>query len=239
MSLVFGWYSFKIKSFKSHELGIENDEFVNVSFEVRQKIFHFFWIPFFGIGKTYSLKRGDQHYELPYEIKSLIKAKGKIRTPWYSYTGLLLIPLGFIIYLGDGFMQDYKHRRSNERFISNKIEMIENPIINDFYKLSSKELYETCVIQVNDHTKDSILLKIPTDSTDEYLGSAYTMDSYFNELGDNYRLQWVSKEVLKSAIEDDPEDLYGFEGVSIPEILGDIKFDIDRIERMPTNANNE
>lgn len=232
MRIIFGWYNFKIRSFTSQELGIKNDEFVDVSFEIRQKIFHFFWIPFFGLGKTYSLKKGDYSFELPIEIKNLIKAQGKIRTPWYSFTGLLLIPLGYIIYLGIELNYDYRRIKSNERFISNKIEMIENPTTNDFYMLYSQKPYDTYVIKVDDYTNDSVLLKIPTVSNDKYLGSAYAMNSFFSEIGNNYRLEWVSKDMLKSAIEDNPKDLSDFEGVSIPEILGDIKFDIDRIERM-------
>jgi hypothetical protein len=71
---------------------------------------------------------------------------------------------------------------------------------------------------------------------DRFLSSASSMNEYFKELVNNCRLEWVSKNELKSAIENDPRDLSSFEGVAIPIILDDIKFDIDRIERLEANS---
>ena len=45
--IVFGWYSFTIKSFDPKELGIENENANdNIRLEVRQKCAHLMFIPF-------------------------------------------------------------------------------------------------------------------------------------------------------------------------------------------------
>jgi hypothetical protein len=230
--MVYGWYSFLIRCYSPAELNIKGDNLDGITFEVRQKIFHLFWIPFFGIGKIYALRKGGQLYNLTEEYVDLIKSYNNAKTPWYSYTGLLLIPLAYFIYLGMEMHDKYERVQSNKRFISEKLEKIDHPTSGDFYLLYSQEPYDTYIVKVEQFTQDSIQLKIPMVDYDRFLTSASSMDSYFKELVNNCRLEWVSKKELKSAIENDPRDLSNFEGVAIPIILDDIKFDIDRIERL-------
>ena len=68
MRIVFGHNNFLIKSYTPAELGIPpSDKLNGIVFEVRQHYFHLFWIPFFGIGKIYVIRRtGDSGmYQMP------------------------------------------------------------------------------------------------------------------------------------------------------------------------------
>ncbi|NMM47628.1 hypothetical protein [Marinigracilibium pacificum] len=98
MRIVFGTYTFKIKSFTCKDLGIEEDTLNNFTMEVRQKIFHIFWIPLFSTNKIFALRQGNELFHAPSEIENLIRARNVIKTPWYSFSGLILILLVFLFY---------------------------------------------------------------------------------------------------------------------------------------------
>lgn len=234
--MIYGWYSFLIKCYSPAELNIRGENLDGITFEVRQKIFHLFWIPFFSLGKIYALRRGGNLYNLTDDYVALIKSRNDAKTPWYSFTGLLMIPLAYFIYLGVEMHDKYERIQGNKRYIREKLEMIEHPTSGDFYLLYSQEPYKTYLIKVEQFTKDSIQIRIPMVKYDRFLTSASSMNEYFKELVNNCRLEWVSKKELMSAIENDPRDLSNFEGVAIPIILDDIKFDIDRIERLEANS---
>lgn len=116
MSIVFGWYSFKIKSYKPKELGIEDEGNEDVTFEVRQKCFHLFWIPFFSLGKIYAIRRKGELYEMPDGYISFINNKDRIRSPWYTYSIFVLVLVCYLGFLGMNKISDYndKLRKENE-----------------------------------------------------------------------------------------------------------------------------
>ena len=102
MRIVFGWNHFRIKSFDPVELGLTQQTDPNLKIEVRQHYFHFFWIPFFSLGKKWAIRKNNELYEMPGVLKSTIRNREdiKVNTPWYTYAGLLLLALvgfGFLV----------------------------------------------------------------------------------------------------------------------------------------------
>ncbi|NJN78773.1 MAG: hypothetical protein HC803_11010 [Saprospiraceae bacterium] len=75
MSVVFGWYSFKIKSFKADELNLDKEKWGDSKFEVHQEVFHLFWIPVLGVRKLYRLRKNGVLLELPTVAYPMIIAK--------------------------------------------------------------------------------------------------------------------------------------------------------------------
>jgi hypothetical protein len=135
MSFVFGWYSFKIKSFTATDLNISAEEWRNTTFEVRQKVFHLFWIPFFSIGKMYALRKSGKLYDLPTSIVNLLKAKQKYRTPWYSFflpIALLTALLGGGIFIN---VAEYFMRRESDTTDKQHYEIAIKDVQNKFLKL--------------------------------------------------------------------------------------------------------
>ena len=99
MSVVFGWNSFKVRSFTLSDIGIIKQEEPGLQFEVRQAYFHLFWIPFFGLGKRWVVRKGGKMYEMPGEIKALAqKSLTRVGTPWYTFAGPLLLLTAGIVY---------------------------------------------------------------------------------------------------------------------------------------------
>ncbi|MDB5253759.1 MAG: hypothetical protein JWP27_2928 [Flaviaesturariibacter sp.] len=97
MTVVFGWRTFLVRSYSFAELGLPDLATGPCTIEVRQKYAHLFWIPFFGIGKKWALRRGKDLYELPLEIEAHLE-RTRVRTPWYTYSGPLLLLLAGIVF---------------------------------------------------------------------------------------------------------------------------------------------
>jgi len=101
MSIVFGWNSFKVRSFTLAEIGIMKPAQPGVQFEVRQAYFHLFWIPMFGLGKRWVVRKGDEEYDMPEGIKALAKKTlTGIRMPWYTCAGPLMFLTAAILFWG-------------------------------------------------------------------------------------------------------------------------------------------
>jgi hypothetical protein len=99
MSIVFGWNSFKVRSFTLAEIGIMKQPEAGLQFEVRQAYFHLFWIPMFGLGKRWVVRKGDKLYDMPDDIKALArKSLTGIRMPWYTCAGPIMVVTGVALF---------------------------------------------------------------------------------------------------------------------------------------------
>jgi hypothetical protein len=95
--LIYGWNSFLIRTFSAFELGLTSDFSNDYNVEVRQKYFHLFWIPFFSLGKIWCVRKGDELYDLNDDAKKQVKtANVEVKTPFYTYAGLIAVALLFV-----------------------------------------------------------------------------------------------------------------------------------------------
>jgi hypothetical protein len=116
MSIVIGWNHFKIKSYTPQDLGILDPDIPDFSIELRQRYFHLFWIPAFGIGKTWALRRNGELYEVPVSLKERLLKLPKKRSPWYTFTLPLLGVLVFAGILISVVIGDYSRKRNSEKY---------------------------------------------------------------------------------------------------------------------------
>ncbi|TND08422.1 MAG: hypothetical protein FD123_2218 [Bacteroidetes bacterium] len=122
--LVYGWYSFKVKTINQYDVHLDI-AWNGGCIEVRQKVFHLFWIPFFPIGKKWTFKGPAGEHYLHDSIAQQVKQQGvKIRTPFYSFSLLLLAGLiGIVAIAGNAWSgHQYKQRR-DARFAKETKEM--------------------------------------------------------------------------------------------------------------------
>jgi hypothetical protein len=113
MAIVFGWNSFKVRSFTLPEIGIMKQTEPGLQFEVRQAYFHLFWIPMFGLGKRWVVRKGDKMYEMPDEIRVLARRSlTGIRMPWYTCAGpLMLLTAGILFWAASSFQDARRHKQ--------------------------------------------------------------------------------------------------------------------------------
>ena len=117
--IVYGWNSFQLKECKPSQLGLPAELDATFKIERRQKYFHLFWIPFFGIGKIWVLRKpGDSNmYEPNAELQAFLEALPlKEKTPWYTFAlPLLGIAIGVVAYIGS-LIGDYTSQQNAERY---------------------------------------------------------------------------------------------------------------------------
>lgn len=175
MRIVFGWNHFRIRTFDPVELGLTQQTDPGLKIEVRQHYFHLFWIPFFSLGKKWAIRKNNELYEMPGMLKSTIKSRDdiKVRTPWYTYAGPLLIALAGSGYMVNEKVEAYQWDKAREqRFMTEyqqNISLFRKPSPDDYYLLTSNG-YDEQFAKVTMLNKQNIELSYITNSS----ASAYT-----------------------------------------------------------------
>lgn len=230
--ILFGWYSFLIRAYMLEELGIkiEDPTQKNMQVEVRQKCFHLFWIPFFGIGKIYALRKDGELYNLSPELENAIKKHMVHKTPWYTYTGFLLIAVWFILFNINKKYDDYKWEKSLAELHATKRNILTNPIVNDEYTIQTEAIPNTFYARVADVKSDSVLLKIVKLEKRAW-GDHEPEKISFRDEDLKFAPQWTTTQELLNATRienylcDDSLQLY------LPELGGVIPFSIRQLRR--------
>jgi hypothetical protein len=191
--IVFGWNSFKVRSFTLSDLGIMKQEEAGLQFEVRQAYFHLFWIPFFGLGKRWVVRRGGKMYEIPDEIKHLAqRSLTGVKTPWYTCAGPVLMIAGLIIFsIVTSIEERQRHKEYVNEFNGNTAELaskLQHLTTNDFITVVNGEhpySNETLFLKVEEIKGDDILVtavesksEAPMEVEGEYTKHSTTMPSF-------------------------------------------------------------
>lgn len=204
MYIVFGWNHFKIKTFDPAEFGLSQQADPNLKIEVRQHYFHFFWIPFFSLGKKWAIRKNNELYEMPGILKSTIKSRSdmNVRTPWYTFAGPLLIA---IIALGvsvNGKMESLRWKKAEEQQFkqdyAQNMALFRKPSPDDYYLLTSVKGYSQRYAKVTMLDKHRIELSYisnpaamayePADIAQLFVTYAAEMQSVTISRGDSARL---------------------------------------------------
>lgn len=207
MRIAFGSYSFKLKSYSSIDLGLNESEWKNSEFEVRQNVFHLFWIPFFSLGKIYVIKKQGEKYDLPEHIIQKIRNKGKIRTPWYSFLlpiMLLVIPafVGIYIYFAESIMRNNNYNEDKKIY-----KLAIGNLQSEMQKLSKNAYLR--IVNLEKPNDDKILLKLIDINDSEYSFIAkkihfpkYSNEKYYFEKFRDDTLIYSKNELQKAICED-------------------------------------
>lgn len=92
--LIYGWNSFVVGKHKPSDIGLEAEMDRDVLFERRQKYVHIFWIPVFGIGKVWVMRKTNDsnQYKVNDDVEKVLKYKFPNHpTPWYTFALPLLV----------------------------------------------------------------------------------------------------------------------------------------------------
>jgi hypothetical protein len=184
MSIVFGWNNFKIKSFDPYELGLTNNLQNDFTIEARQSYFHLFWIPCFGLGKKWNIRKGGQLYELPAAYAHAIQQQNvKVRSPWYTF---LLPILGIIGLLGFGVSEKYKAYKWDQ-YAKNEFETKAETLTQQINAITTKDIVkienekgERSYLKAEKIKTTSIVFsKFITDKSSEYDESSIYVENFY------------------------------------------------------------
>jgi hypothetical protein len=236
MYIVFGWNHFKIKTFDPYEIGLSQQEDPHLKIEVRQHYFHLFWIPFFSLGKKWAIRKNNELYEMPGVLKSTIKSRDdiKVRTPWYTYAGPLLLAI-----IGFGFMinekvASYKSNQYSKKHFESQyaqnISLFRKPSPDDYYLLTSVKGYGQKYAKVTMLDKQHIELSYitnPAANAYEPAKIAALFTSYANEMQSVTLSRGDSSKLLTS----DYDKRQSLAGISLNEKNG-TTYRVEKIFRL-------
>lgn len=230
MTIVWGHNNYRLTKVQPHEVGLFDESYKNITFELRQKYGHLFWIPFFPIGRIWAVTKGDgKLYVCPAELEPALEQVRK-RKPWtaiWAWSGFLAIFLGIILF---NISERVSHARYEAYAESSYIEnaaLLETQIDTAkpgellFFKEDEAGYFTTkqMPLKVMRVTTDKILVGFwPLDKT--YESESINGVSYPLPALENSKLQdsfWVDKSQLKAAIVKKRDDEMKFTGVVLKQ----------------------
>jgi hypothetical protein len=171
--IVFGHNSFLLHGCKPSELGMPVEIDAQYRVERRQRYFHFFWIPTFGIGKIWALRdlRSNQLYQPNGPIlQALNSLPLKDKTPWYTYALPLLALVVAIIAPIYMKIDDYASAKRYEAYTRTQNEAlkhaVESPGKYQYFELRDAEYNKSFVKVVGNSPKSLKCLIVTGDYSD-------------------------------------------------------------------------
>lgn len=236
--IVYGWNDFKIVSYTPEALGFTNDSPIRYTAEVRQRYFHVFFIPFFGIGKMWVINEGGNFHEMPEVYRTAIRQRNpKPRSPWYTFSGLALVALIISISVGVHEYNLNKRRQAKVDQLAAKLALVAEPQPLDRYVLID-EGYTSFAAQVDSVTQQAVLLRLPDPAYNQDNTYRMAMPHYFDDTGYVCKQVWVLKSLLKQGCVEEPEQISTFKGTSMLPLyfLSDKRLRIEEVERKGTTT---
>lgn len=145
MRFPFGWHYCDSRSYDPFELGLALKKANDFTIEVRQWYFQLFWIPFFSMGWKWSIRKNDQLFELPADYKDAIRQREDLHvpSPWYTYTGLILVTLAGLCYVVNSkYVYWERHVDFRNDYISmaaGNMSRFQEPTTDDYYVLAAAD----------------------------------------------------------------------------------------------------
>jgi hypothetical protein len=206
MRIVFGWNHFKLKSYNPAQLGFPDPTDTNISIELRQGYFHFFYIPFFSIGKKWNIRKGGKLYEVPATALEHIRRQSvSAKTPWYTFAGPILIVAGLAIYGFSEQVEAVKADHNRENSFETKAAVLTQQLAktddHDYYRLTEKTVSGSNVLLKVTQVKDSnITFSMLTTGLSDYELSPMKMQYLFALKGDAAEKVTISKQKMLASI---------------------------------------
>lgn len=140
--MIYGYYTVPLKTVRGSELPEEIQVEDDADFRCGIKLAHLMFIPFFPLGKSWVMRKYDNSYEISEEAEQLLDTLyGTPKTPWYSFSGLILIGLVFLYFQVQEMMDSRAERAYMEGIkkeeTDGKIKGLTNPLVSDYYALKS------------------------------------------------------------------------------------------------------
>ena len=235
--IVFGWNHFKVRSFTPFELGITQKTDIDFTIELRQRYFHFFWIPFFSLGKKWAVRKAGKLYEMPEVIAEAIRGRDdlRVKTPWYTYSGPLLILLGIGIFMLSEKVNNYRMLQYDKSqfaaaYIDNS-NKFRRPSPYDFYTLVAVDGYANKYARVTGIDKHRIQLTY-VNNVQASAWSPVSVASLFEKYPDDLETITINRADSAKIICNDYNKQQSIEGINIKDKYGSQHYRVERILRL-------
>lgn len=258
MKILWGIQFFGPKTFTPAELDLEETIKENAKVMVRQRYFHIFFIPFFGMGQQWLIQEKDKVYEpslsVQRKIDRIARVKGLTSPNPFAYSGSFVaaIFIGLLLYaiIGGVFVRSAYEEQRYEAMIS-EVQMRHDSVLQIVEKTGLGDSYKfNVVIYTEDdngqrkRTKSyfPIYLVVTDTSTTQVQFKMYLADvkrkpenrqeqRFLEFTAQQNNEFWVNRTSIKAAIKDKFfRRIDRFSGVEIEEIAPRVYFRLKDIE---------
>lgn len=166
--IVFGHYSIPTRTLQPHEvppsIKLEGDAKIQSIVRVVQIM----WIPVFPFQSSWTLKQGGKRYVLNPEVSNMLdQLYERSKTPWYSFSLLILLVLAPMIYsVYNYFASQSSKKQYAEQIEKQRQDMLASiaaPTENDYYTFEMQGNYNKTVFKVQAFEQDSVAFQAPAD----------------------------------------------------------------------------
>src|SRR6478736_4773747 len=114
--IIYGHNNFNRLTVNPVEIGLFDNSYANITFQLRQRYAHIFWIPIFPLAQLWIVNKGDgKLYECPYEIKQILNERfGKKGPSVFAFSGLLLVAIIGLFYYVSEKVSSYQSQKNYE-----------------------------------------------------------------------------------------------------------------------------
>ena len=213
MFVFFGLNNFLIKRFKPSDLQIELGDESGETFEVRQHYMHLFFIPCFAIGKQYIMRRKNDKdlYAMPDPVMLLILDKYPVRTPWYTFSGLIIALLVFGGFQFKHYKRKWAAQNEFHAEVAQRKDYIRRPTAGDYYEFSltdkngnyqGNEGHDHVYLKVQQYSTDSInFISLYPDLVGEYQHISGAVELFDSAAQHAYHPLAISKQTLLAGVD--------------------------------------
>lgn len=225
MRIIFGKNDYLIKSVSAEELGINNPQYQELSFELRQEYFHLFFIPTFSLGQSWYInKNGILHHITP-TLLEILEERYKYKLQYGAFTFPILLFIFAFCFWSYNVLNNYRISQINDKEIKterDKLKQAFNHIDTNSVLVFDYGIYYKIAATQKDSLLIALLDKniiIPDTTID--LDNLYEISNIYLYaiLGKRSKPIWVSKnDIIESyKNEEDVNKLIDTEPLSFSE----------------------
>lgn len=217
MRIIFGKNDYLIKSVSAKKLGIDNPQYQEWSFELRQKYFHLFFIPTFSLGQSWYInKNGILHHITP-TLLEILEEKYEYKLQYGAFTlPILLFTFAFCFWFYN-VLDDYRISQINNKEINyerDELKQAFNHIDSNSVLVFNYDIYYKIVAT----QKDSLLIAlldeniIISDTTIDFNNINGLSKIYlYSILGKRNQPIWVSKKDIIESYKNEEDNIKLFD----------------------------
>lgn len=210
--MVFGYYHVTLRTIQKGILP-EIDNLPNTRISEKIKLGHIMWIPFIPLGKVWVMEKGGQMYSMAYPaVQMLNTTLGKSKTPWYSFLGLILIPVIFIFFTLGNFIDDQqrdkRYKAQFEKTLSTNLDKVNNPSRSDIFMFKDKR-GKKLGLKVAYSTADSVYFLTPRDNENKKWHNDKWAVGYFASENPTREIAFAKQDLKKTFKNTYRESMYG------------------------------
>lgn len=136
--IVFGHYAITTRTIRPDELPMNMQPPPGAQVQKIVRVAHLFWIPFFPFERIWSLRQNGQPQRLqPGITQTLDQMFGPVSTPWYAFSGPLLLVAAFIFFQINSMLESRRatafHQEVMSKTYKDALAKIDPPQQNDYY----------------------------------------------------------------------------------------------------------